>query len=212
MKYLSKEDFETAIPNNFIVDCDDYLNLISVYYGLLNKYIFDIGLSKYEDELRLKNYPITDDVDIYQELSLMKYLYIRSNLHIENLSDVEKNFLRQKSDFIIDKDTETFINSTLKKVLSNGQNFDVFYGPLSSHYMVQYGALVIGLRYDEDYYTDTFNVDSLDYLKRLDEQQKYIAELKDKIENELTSRLGIDVKVIEYNSNTVNPIKKSRIH
>ena len=132
----------------------EYLYLYKKYSDMLYKYF----IKKYNlDEIdnffinSKHNYKETNtnDLDFYQYLSkkYLKYLYIRNNIYIERLSDIEKEFLKNIKEFDLD-----FIKNTYLKVILEDNDLNsktnTFYGEDNPVYLKPSNAIIIGFKYN----------------------------------------------------------------
>ena len=179
------------------------------YYVLLYEYLFkETSLIECDNAFSSSNlkYAKINEIakDEYQKRSILNYFYVRNDLHLENVEPSKKNVLEQidtQTDYNIKKE---FISSTLKSVLTDtlvDENNLIPYGPIADYdCMAKNGTLVIGFRYDE-----FFGYDDMDdsWSDNLDLQEDEIYEVLPKIEQEITEKIKIPVKIIQYNENTV---------
>lgn len=225
LKKITKDNFLTSISTFDIStlsdkDIDRYLDLSTLYRMLLNEYVKQIGLNKYEELIQnseLNFIPINDSQqDFYQYYnnSDLEYYYVRNNIYLEALNDEEKAYLERKlqqQDFSVSNQDLQFIANTFKKVISEHhpnmeEPFNTNYGPTSSPYFAQNNALVIGFRYD------MFNIGDMEeekFVENLERQEEYYYVLNEHIQDELKQKLDIPVSVIEYNENSIKKLKKN---
>ena len=212
MKVITYEKFITRFPiiNNQInideMDRDTrgfYFTMYSLYSDYLERFLIKhTNIKKVDDAIRsnpLFSTVSSDDKDFYQELSVnLKYLYIRNNIHIENLDKNENKFLANKiinDDFAFDTSTEDFMAKTYKKVISELPLEDneayINYGPEVEYFYAPSNSLVIGLRFNEE--------NNNDFVNRKITLEDYITLL----ENDIAKKLNIGVKVIIYDSHSI---------
>lgn len=173
MKRITVEEYETRFPksneeyfNSLINEQkEEYLILYSLYVELLIQYLNEkLNLQQYEEFM--KNYELgfpkvsEEDMDIYQYLcsNQFNYLYIRNNIYIERLNNEQKKYLRsrfQNKDYSLNEKDKEFVSNTCLMVMLEeptlGNTAKTNYGPLSANYLVDRNAIVIGVRYDENY-------------------------------------------------------------
>ena len=190
---ITKEMLETRIPNSnkeYIEKLNEeemnlYLKMYETYSDFLYEYLIKIlGIKVYDEMLENSKNTfvevIKEQMDIYQLLGskYLKFYYIRNNLYIERLDNLDKEFLKKKiDDRKYDMEVEKFIEKTYKLVISENTNsnkkFNINYGP-SDH--IQFykpdNALVIGYRFN-------------DYYQREDESEKEWIENNNKRQFEL---------------------------
>ena len=229
MKYINQEEYGNLIPNRFDIKLasvvglatngklnDNYYQVMSIYYHFLELYLDEkLGISKIEKEIdeAHPDYVPFEYGDAYQALSNNKYFYIRNTLYIENLSREVINYLISHSEKSIDKTIREIIEKTYKVVITSksddGKKYYLNYGPSECNCHAPNDSLVLGFRLtdneEEKYGTGK------EWLKYKDSKIKYIRDLLNKTQSGFSSKLGIDVKIIDY-SNYVqnNKIEKQK--
>lgn len=196
MKHIDESIYSSKIPNlneSFFSNLTDtqkkiYLNSYALYVNFLYDFFKrNTCLKRYDNEIknnREYSFPLVEesDMDIYQYMSKLNYFYLRNNIYIERLSVDELNYLSTAS--IYDSEMDKFIRSTLKRVIFEDTDLN--------------DTLVIGER---------FNDNDMNLSKEMNsDRKKYISELCSRLQNELSRDLSMNVKVIEYNDES---IKKS---
>lgn len=216
MNIITERDYLTIIPNSnqdyfqkLGSSRETYLKLSTLYRSLLNQYLKNRVLGKYDNILtnsNLKFLPLTtDEQDVYQFYNNadMKYYYVRNNIYIEYLSTTELEYLTNKflsQNSLLTEEDSKFIEATFAKViqerlLNSEKDYNVFYGPNSLNYCTNYKSLVIGVRYDE------FNQNNMtddEWEENYDNQQTLLINLNEKLEKELQDMFDMPVKIIEY--------------
>lgn len=210
MKKISIELMETKLPYNnktyfdsiSLNSKENYLYLYSLYSDLLVKYfIKKYDLNIYDNMLKNSNRNLSpidsEEMDIYQYTSsdYLSYLYIRNNIVLENLSNEEIITLSNFNNNELDKEKESFIEKTYKKVIFS-QGYTM-YGSNNSKYLKDSSDLIIGLRYKE-------------YEENKIDQRTYLDLFIPELERQLNSRNLDNISVIEYNSYNIKSINKKR--
>ena len=212
---LSIDDLNYNQMNN--KQKEEYLNIYSLYMNYFLKFLIKkINLQEYDNLLKVNNpvfIPLKDNMDIYQLISknLLEYFYIRNNIYLSRLNNVELEYLRNKilnNDLIFDENTFNFIDLTYKRLIFEVINDDpnikgkINYGPNleSDLYYAPNNGLILGIRYDE------FNLGGMNeeewFLNRIN-QKEYIKKVIIQIENEVENKLNIPCKIIEYDQYSV---------
>ena len=144
-------------------------------------------------------------MDIYQRLSssYLKYLYLRNNLYIENLSNEEilrlRQFMQQQAT-LSNQELYRFIENTYQKVISETKEVTTMnYGPENPDFFADSNSIIIGLRTDD--FADSDKIENWSELhnKREFELDFFLNYLK----VELNGKLPIPVSVIRYNDFSV---------
>ena len=203
MKILNDNELNQIYSNN--IDP----KLIVQYYEFLMKYIDKkVGISSFDKRLEespLGYIPVKEeDMDIYQYLfsDEYKYLYIRNDLHIENLSKEELDYLQLKTGQEYDDEIDSFIDKTYKRVITNKEYglMQVPFGPINPNFMAPNGTLIIGLRYDE------FNEKGMNPDEWDDNHDKQVIDLFRvmlDLEQHLDNAINSECKVIQYNEYSI---------
>lgn len=215
-KQVNEEELRTIYPNGELKNmCDkdkqNFLQKYFLYRKLFTEFlILKLELREYDEEIansKLNFKPSNeDDMDFYQYFSSeeLKYFYIRNNIYIDKLSQIEDNFLQKRIDnnnYDFDIDAKKFIEDTYEKVifedvLNNGDTCITIYGPDSSSFMAPNNAVVIGFRYDE------FNLNGLDdnnWNELHNKQLLYLRDLDNKMSVNMDSALQVPVAILKYN-------------
>ena len=179
------------------------------YYILLYEYLFkETSLMNYDNAFTSSNlkYEKTKEElkDEYQKKSILNYFYIRNIVYLSNIIDKQEELekINSTTDYEIKK---KFVEDTLKSVLKNpkvGDEYLIPYGPIGNYdSMVKNGTLVIGFRYD-DFFEYDDNDDS--WADNLDAQEDEIYEILPKIEQEISEKIKIPTKVIQYTDGIIS--------
>ena len=215
---ITPEDYASRFPNNNEEyfnkldqrEQDAYLECINYYYSQLIEYLIGkLDLIKYDQILsNSKNnfIPTSEDkMAIYQRLSssYLKYLYLRNNLYIENLSNEEilrlRQFMQQQAT-LSNQELYRFIENTYQKVISETKEVTTMnYGPENPDFFADSNSIIIGLRTDD--FADSDKIENWSELhnKREFELDFFLNYLK----VELNGKLPIPVSVIRYNDFSV---------
>lgn len=179
---------------------EEYVN---IYNNLMMQYISKYwGLHRYEEVLEKKGFVSVDvsSKDVYQSRArgYFNYFFIRNDLHIDRLTDQEKQYLidRYKSgNFDLTLDDEEYISKNILRVLiySQDKSYMMLFGPDNSNYLKPANSLVIGLSYNDYYDLDDPNWEEL-HNKRESILYFYL----DALESELAKRLNVPISVIKY--------------
>lgn len=208
MKIINREIFNTRKPMNDYFENipsssqDNYLKLYSIYSDLLIQYLIKkYNLKVYDDMIKNSKKNFTkvseQDMDLYQYISseYLDYLYIRNNIYLENLSEVQLEYLNKINDSKLTSEYEQFIENTYKDVIFTNDGYTM-YGPDSSRYLKKSNSIIIGLRCKQ------VNLDN-DSLKEFMDQENYLKLFIPELERQLNSRNIDEVNIIHYNDYSV---------
>ena len=180
------------------------MKLLEGYYKYLYIYLDKyLNLTSFDEMLStdLNNYGVVNkkDMDMYQSLSSMKYLYLRNNIYIERLKPEELEYLNSiiTDNIEYNDDIESFIKRTYSLLINEyiGRNIFTNFGPDSiKDYFVNSESIVIGIRVEEEIYYNQFD--------DLQLSAKFFAV---KTEN----KIDIPVNFIIYNNSSVKKINQS---
>ena len=215
MEIIKIEDYKTRFPIiNDGIDIDTmseeiigfHFAMYSLYTDFLVNYIIKNTSLKQREETLINSqllFPIDDeDKDFYQSTTgrYLNYFYIRNNIHIENLTNDETNFLINKirnDEFEYDAEVEKFIKNTFSKVIND---YDISkppvtinYGPIAEQYYAPTNSLILGFRFNEDV------IDVENKIKKIEQSNNIALE----IEKEISEKLGVNARVIIYDSYSV---------
>ena len=189
---------------------EEYLKLYEYYNRALVKYLcLKADLQRYDDTLKSLSINIKkvdeNDMDIYQLLSSQQltFLYIRNNLYLDRLTPDELTFLKEKMlTQQMDNEVMDFIAKTFKKVIaSNDKMSHTFYGPEEYPFVAPVNALVIGMRFDEEFKApkeknkvwkanNSKAIQALEIIKRA-------------MQEEIAEKIDYPVCAIKYNSSSI---------
>ena len=220
----NEKDIKGIVPNSNRIQFNTmslderkrYVKLYNLYRKCFTEYIINkLNLKYYDDKILNSNLNFKavnkKDMDIYQYFSSdeLKYLYIRNNIYLENLTEDERLFLNNllnDKNYEFDKRIETFIEETYERVIfenicKDDKEYMVFYGTNAECYMASNKSFILGLRYDDFTFEDTneelwekqYEKQTLEFLPKL------ISEMKKKFEKELKT----SVQIMKYNEFSV---------
>jgi len=230
-KKIKEEELKTTFPSTRMINSEemseqqknDYISMYNLYRKLFSEYIMGkLELKKYDDELTNSslNFKCVDEekMDVYQYCTSdeLKYLYIRNNIHIERLSDQEKNFLINRLRDIkdeLDEEARQLVQSTYQKLIfedvgKDGKQHITFYGPDSMNYTARNDSLIIGMRYDE------FDLNGLDDEAWDELHTKQLMDLREmfyKLVIEQKGKVNVPITILQYNDFSVKLRKARRI-
>lgn len=219
MRTIERKDLEGRWPNNCdpkVFEMNDevtsyYTGQYALYEHFLYLYLLKkTSLGKFDEEISRSELGIDminrNDKDFYQIGSPLKYIYIRNNIYIERLNELDLKHLENKmlnGDFELDSETESLIERTYKIVTSerseNEPPHTVNYGPVAERFFASSDNLIIGIRYDDEIrnYQDT---------KEYERQNNifdFISEVSIKLEDNISKELNRGVRSIVYNDTSV---------
>lgn len=194
------------ISSKYVTLYINYKKLLDAYLSQkLNLYEYDKLFDKANLNFKEVN---NDEKDIYQSASTvgLKYLYLRNNLCIEKLPIDIINRLSSLTKEDNQKINELFkiIEDTYKVVIDT--NYDETttqkncYGLDGDDYWFDSQDLIIGFRYNE-LYENGLNDD--EWLENNFKQNDYINMVFNKLQEEATKTLGVSVRLIKYDEETV---------
>lgn len=218
-RVLTEADLETVYPkmeNDLKINHDgeiiNYIKLYNAYRELFTEYIEKkLELKKYDEKIiksKLNFHRIqSENMDIYQYFSceVLKYIYVRNNIHIERLTKEDKIFLELQSGNVkLNKETITFVERTYEKIifediLKSGEICMIQYGPNSSNFFARNDAVVIGIRYDKFVEQEINN----NWDRSNEKQREFLFELMQEMNKEFKEKLKVPVVVIEYDDLSV---------
>lgn len=223
---MDEGDFISLFPNNNgfdIKEMDDetrenYFLLTSAYRYYLTKYLEEkVGLSKFDKRIEtseLSFVPVDEkEMDFYQGFnrSNYKFIYLRNNIYIGNLSNEERNELCElikSSELEYNEKIGEFIGRTFKKAIfeksKDNDSININYGPISQSFFAPNDALIIGLRYDE-YNSNGMSDEEWD--KNHDSQVAEINNLRKELALEVESKLSINCHLLQYDEFSI--VKKN---
>lgn len=223
---ITLEDLKSTHLNNIVIEKKDAnelkfsLNMYWTYRKLFTEYIIQkIELVKYDEELfksELNFLPqIIEKMDFYQYFSnnILKFFYLRNNIYIEKLNEMEIQYLKgktEKEDEELDENAIQFIEKTYKKiiqedVLNNGKTYTVMYGPDSKSFMASNNSIVIGFRYDEFNYN---GLNDLQWNELNNKQREFLFEFLNNMKQKIKLCIDVPIEIIKYNDFSVDRLKK----
>jgi len=217
MKLIDNEMYKARMSVNDKININDmteeakefYFAVYSLYMELMYKYLLKkTDIINYDNILTNKGYKFVSNgnQDFYQNFSdeFLRFFYIRNNLYMDRLTNEEIEFLGNKlsiSNFELDKETENFIEKTYKKLIFENvsgnydSNFEVNFGPNNPMFFAPVDALVIGVRYNEEFGENFIE----EYLIKRD----FIEKIRVEISEKLNKVLSVPVAVIYYNNDSI---------
>lgn len=218
MMAITSEEYTTRFPNNneeYFNKLSQgeqgvYIECINYYYKQLIEYLIGkLELTKHDQNLsNSKNnfIPIAEDkMDIYQRLSssLLKYLYLRNNIYIENLSNEEilqlRYFMQQQAT-LSNQVLYSFIENTYPKVIQESKEITTMnYGPENPDFFAESNSVVIGLRTDD--FADSDKIENWSEIH--DKREFELDFFLNYLNSEFKGKLPVPVSVIRYNDFSV---------
>lgn len=178
---------------------DSYFKLYNTYLGLLYDILKDNGLMNYDDDLKNSSLHFNqiekEDMDMYQSNSIFKYFYVRNNLYLEKLDNEDIKKLLSE-----DNNKKDIVLRTFKNVVNIDDGYKVCYGPDIDRFWYDSDILVLGFRYDE-FYDNGLSDD--DWQDEFCEKRPYLNNVFSNLEANLTEKLGLKVKVCEYDEYSI---------
>lgn len=224
MKLINEEEYNSLQETDEIEKFTDlqknnYLYIYSLYSSWFTNYLIKkINLKNYDDMVRNDKHhflPVPcQNQDVYQLLmsDLLNYFYVRNTIHLIRLSKDEINFMLSKinnNDIVFDNEKFNFIEKTFQKVIvdyktKEEKGIQVNYGPSSENFFAPNDSLVLGFRYDE------FNLNGMsedDWLMNRLEQYQFLENIFSKMEKDISSKLKMSSKIIQYDDYSINYVK-----
>ena len=220
MNYLIEENFcpnafhrELAKEKNLAGDnlqlTEEYFTLSLFYRNLLEAYLGNVlGLKNLDAEITNSNLKFEavpkEDKDVYQMFSCYQYIYLRNTIYIEKLTVQDLQFLREKmakKDVVLNEETIEFLKRTYPLLITSDltkEDSITNYGPLSSSYFAPTNALVFGLRSSDD-----FEATDEEWLKINVQQQNYLEQLKERLNQEMVGKLNVPVQFLLYDDESI---------
>lgn len=219
MRTIERKDLEGRWPNNCdpkVFEMNDevasyYTGQYALYEHFLYLYLLKkTSLGKFDEEISKCEYGVEtidrDKKDFYQIGSPLKYLYIRNNIYVERLSELDLKHLENKmlnGDFELDSETESLIERTYKIVTSERSETEsphtVNYGPVTESFFASSDDLIIGIRYDDE----IRNYQDVKEFERQNNILDFISEVSIKLDNTISKELNRGVRSIVYNDTSV---------
>ena len=182
-----------------------YVRVMSLYRHLLNQFILKNTKIKELDQL-IKNSPHgykpvkRRNYDIYQSLTQgdLRYLYPRSNIFLESLTQEEKGYLvsrYESKNYILNPEDEDYIKSSISRAINpfkDGSKKVISYGPEHEYYNVPSDALVLGIRFHDKVLLNTNPA-----------REEEIGAIMIEIDANIEEILGLDCYTRQYTQNGV---------
>lgn len=227
MEILNEEIYSTRKSVNDRIKIDNmtkdakefYFSIYSLYMDLFYMYLVKkTNIIQYDNQLNDNNFVPVEDIekDFYQMFSnkFLKFFYIRNNLYIDRLSNVDIDFLGNKllkNNFNFGEEEEKFIERTYKKLIFENvtgdynPNFNINFGPNNPKFYAPVNSLVVGIRYDDELDDNYSDISIEKKLTEISIIEKMISEVSEK----MSQMLSVPVAIIHYNSDSIK--KKSKL-
>jgi len=150
-------DFEQALKNGTLTDGklnERFHTLWGIYYKGLQRLLDKlINFSEYEQRLARSDLaftPLRED-NVYHKSSYCKFLFIRSNIHVERLTLEEIDFLLKNNND--ENQLLEFVSSTLERMVFENYGNEpssrvrINYGPVIPEYFCLGNSLVLEIAY-----------------------------------------------------------------
>ena len=188
-KELSYEDIAGLKTDlDFSQDDARSLKIYNIYRRFYTEYLINkFELIQYDRKIINMNLP-DGYLDLYKEYTsnYLKYIFVRNNLYVNNLSNEEKEYILRMENANYNQEIEDFISKTYQRVINGyGDNSYCFYGKQIKNYCVKSDMIVLGI------YCDDYDLSIKEKIKEL------IKEIEMKSNN---------VKVLIYNQNTYQDV------
>lgn len=194
---------EKGLADKEIYD-GDYLEVQAAYMSLLNYYLCEnAGLNDYQNDLDTSDFKFpAGEQDVYMKAGSFgrSNIYIRNNIYIERLSSDDLLLLMsnmKNGEVAVNDDLIQMVAGTMQEVISvkyddTDTKFDAVYN-IGAFQMdtAPNDALVIAVSYEPEYDEDG-NIVNRD---TEEEKLNFMASFKEKIETEMSEKLGFTVCV-----------------
>lgn len=194
-KYIP-DSYNYNILKNNKIDKNKFLKLQIKYRTEFERLLINIvdfkKIDDYIDNFKF-DIPVVDDFDynFYHKFSTLgsKYIYLRNNIHIENLSFDEINIIDNslKDNAYLDYN---FLRATFKKVLYEDGEFSMFGIPLEKN-LVFAKSLVFEFAYDQAEFKD---VSQYNFVNDI------INTIHTSLENSIEKVIDTKISIISYNA------------
>ena len=166
-----------------------------MFYDILN----DNGLNCFDNDLENSNLHFNqvekEDMDMYQSNSIFKYFYVRNNLYLEKLSNEDiENLLSN------DSNKKDIVLRTFKDIINIDDGYKVCYGPDTDNFWYDSDILVLGFRFLE--FSDNGLSDEA-WEEEFYKKRTYLNNMFSSLEASLTEKLGLKVKICEYDEYSI---------
>ena len=136
-----------------------------------------------------------EDMDMYQSNSIFKYFYVRNNLYLEKLSNEDiENLLSN------DSNKKDIVLRTFKDIINIDDGYKVCYGPDTDNFWYDSDILVLGFRFLE--FSDNGLSDEA-WEEEFYKKRTYLNNMFSSLEASLTEKLGLKVKICEYDEYSI---------
>lgn len=196
-KYIP-DSYNYELLNSANISLDSALTLQIKYRNDFEKLLLNIiDFKSVDDYIKSYNFqiPAIEDLDynFYHKFSILgsAFVFLRNNIHIENLSEKELEVIRDA----IANDTDlsfSFLNDTFRKVLFENAKNVMFGIPLKEN-IVSGNSIVFEFAYKQRSFTS---------VKQYDFVKKIVPVIHKSIENSIKKILNVDVSFIQYNGIT----------
>lgn len=181
--YNVKKIFDNNLDDVFV---DIQVAYRKIFESLLSKVINFKEIDKYIEESKI-DIPVVDDFDynFYHKYSTLgsKYVFLRNNIHIENLSDIELSELRVSENLDFD-----FLKRTISKVIFEDGDLS-FFGPPMDETKVSSKSMVFEFAFDQK---------KCKSIEQLDLIENAIQKINTYIKKNIEENLKIPVSFIVY--------------
>ena len=191
MKYMYfPNSYDENLKMSKFKDDNEFLSA-QIQYKMMFEKIIDSYITSSKIDASINSYnidiPVVDDriYNFYHRYSKLqsKYVYVRNNYHVENLSQEEIDLLLHQEEI-----TKDFFDKTLERVLfENGDK--TFFGPAVDSNLVKSKSIVFEFAYDQKKCTS---------VEQLITIENVIYRVSQYIENCLKSKINIPVSFITY--------------
>ena len=132
---------------------------------------------------------------MYQSNSIFKYFYVRNNLYLEKLSNEDiENLLSN------DSNKKDIVLRTFKDIINIDDGYKVCYGPDTDNFWYDSDILVLGFRFLE--FSDNGLSDEA-WEEEFYKKRTYLNNMFSSLEASLTEKLGLKVKICEYDEYSI---------
>ena len=178
---------------------DTYFKLYNTYLSLFYDILNDNGLNSFDNDLENSNLHFNqvekEDMDMYQSNSIFKYFYVRNNLYLEKLSNEDiENLLSN------DSNKKDIALRTFKDIINIDDGYKVCYGPDTDNFWYDSDILVLGFRFLE--FSDNGLSDEA-WEEEFYKKRTYLNNMFSSLEASLTEKLGLKVKICEYDEYSI---------
>lgn len=220
MKLITYEQYESYNTVNNEIDLNlleepvknYYMELYSIYMSFFLQYIIKNTNLKNFDNAILKsglNFKKIDEseMDIYQYLSsdFLDFFYIRNNIYIYRLTDLERDFLKNRlltKNFKYDNEIEDFIKNTYRKIIfenvKENEKVLIDYSENNQGFFAPNTSLVLGFRYDK--YNN--GLEDKKWYDNYQRQLNFMYKLIKKLLKDINKKMFEDCYIFEFDENS----------